>query len=91
MNGGGEKEMAQKGIAKQRPERPRLTIKQGLSCQTVCRSGFLHSENQTHQFLGSMRDGNIVVFSLRPLLGEIISKNRVPVADILGCVVKCVA
>ena len=33
----------------------------------------------------------IVVFSLCPLLGEIISKSRVPVADILGCVEKCVA
>ena len=34
---------------------------------------------------------DIVVFALRTLLSKIGSKGRVPVTDILGCVVKGVA
>ena len=40
---------------------------------------------------GGMRKCDIVVFALCAFLGKISGKSRIPVTDILGCVVKCVA
>ena len=31
-----------------------------------------------------MRDGNVVMFALRPLFGEVSGKNRIPMANVLG-------
>ena len=35
-----------------------------------------------------MGQGNIVVFSFGTFFGKVFSKDRIPVADVLGCVVK---
>ena len=39
----------------------------------------------------SLDYGNGIEHSLCPLLGEISGKDQVPLADVLGCVVKCIA
>ena len=80
----------QKGIARQRSIRtPAQTNKRDLYCWAALRlSGFFHSENQTNELFGCMGNGNIVVFSLRSLLGKISGKGWILVTDILGGVVK---
>ena len=35
-----------------------------------------------------MRQSNIVVFSFGTFLGKVFGKDRIPMTDILGCVVK---
>ena len=44
-----------------------------------------------YQFLGGMGKGDIVVFPLSPFSGKIGGEVGVPVTDILGYIVKCVA
>ena len=57
-----------------------------LSRCSVGLSGFLQGVDDPHELLSGMRDGNVVVLALSALLGEIGSKGRVPVTDILGSV-----
>ena len=57
-----------------------------LSCQTVRLPRFLQCKNEPHQFLGSVRDGNIVVLALGPFLGEIGGEGWIPMTDKLGSV-----
>ena len=38
-----------------------------------------------------MRNGDIVVFALCAFFGKVISKSRIPVADVFGCVIKGIA
>ena len=35
-----------------------------------------------------MGQGNIIVFSFGTFLGKVFGKDRIPMTDILGCVVK---
>ena len=53
----------------------------------VRHSGFFQSKYQPNQLLGSMGKCDIVMFALSPFFGEISGKGRVPVTNILGCVV----
>ena len=55
-----------------------------LGCRAIGLSRFLKGTDHTNQFLGSMGNGNIVVLALSAFLGQISSKGRIPVADILG-------
>ena len=64
----------------------RLRRKSG-SCK-ICFPRFLQGINQPHEFLHGVGQGDIVVFSFGTFLGKVFSKDRIPVADILGCVVK---
>ena len=49
----------------------------GLRCRAVRLSGALQSKDQMDQFLGSMRDSDIVVFALVSFLGEVIGEKTV--------------
>lgn len=57
----------------------------------VWSSGLLQSVDQPNQLLCRMRERNIVVLALSPLLSKVRGKDRIPKADIFGGVVKCVA
>ena len=54
-------------------------------------SRLLQGIDQPHEFLHGMGQGNIVVFSFRTFLGKVFSKDGIPVADVLGCVVESVS
>src|SRR5574344_170894 len=64
----------------------RLWRKSG-SCK-ICFSRLLQSVDQPHEFLCGMGQGNIVMLSFGTFLGKVFSKDRIPMTDILGCVVK---
>ena len=80
-----------KGKQGRGPGRPQLANKKKSGSQMVRHSGFFHGKYQSNQLLGSMGKCDIVMFALCPLLSEISSKGRIPVADVLGCVVKGIA
>ena len=54
-------------------------------------SRLLQGIDQPHEFLHGMGQDNIVVFSFGTFLGKVFSKDRVPVTDVLGCVVEGVS
>jgi hypothetical protein len=50
---------------------------------------FFAYKNESHQFLGRMEDGDIVVPTLSMFLSEVDGEGRGPMANILGGVVEC--
>ena len=48
-------------------------VEESLSWQE-CFTGFLQGKDEPYKLLGSMRDGDVVVFPLGTFLGEICSK-----------------
>lgn len=50
-------------------------------------TGSLQSEDQANQLLFGMREGDIVMFTFSPFLGEIDGESVVPKADVLGGVI----
>ena len=54
----------------------------GLRCWDVWFAGSLQGKNQANEFLGSMRDSDVVVFALRALFSEVISKGIIPMANV---------
>ena len=62
-----------------------------LKFRKVRGTGAFQSKNESYQLLCSMRDGDVVVLALCSFLGEVIGKSWIPMADILGCVVKGIA
>lgn len=59
------------------------------SCQTIRFSRFLQCIYESHQFFGSVEDGNIVVFALGSFLSEISSKGWVPMANVYQLLNRC--
>ena len=54
----------------------------GLRCWDIWFAGSLQGKNQANQFLGSMRDSDVVVFALRALFSEVSSKGTIPMANV---------
>ena len=53
----------------------RLQRKQRSGRRQVSLPGFLESEDQSNEFLGGMGNGDVVVFTLGPVLGRIGSEG----------------
>ena len=64
----------------------RLWRKSG-SCK-ICFSRLLQSVDQPHEFLCGMRQGNIIVLTFSTFFGKVFGKDRIPMTNVLGCVVK---
>lgn len=54
------------------------TIKGNLGCKTIGFSEFLQSIDMPKHLLGGMRDGDVVMLVLCPLLGKVRGKGWVP-------------
>ena len=57
------------------------------SCK-ICFSRLLQSVDQPHEFLCGMRQGNIIVLTFSTFFGKVFGKDRIPMTNVLGCVVK---
>ena len=68
-----------------------LRLGRKSSSRKIRFSRLLQGIDQSHEFLHGMGQGNIVVFSFGTFLGKVFSKDRVPVTDVLGCVVEGVS
>ena len=68
-----------------------LRLGRKSSSRKIRFSRLLQGIDQPHEFLHGMGQGNIVVFSFGTFLGKVFSKDRVPVTDVLGCVVEGVS
>ena len=53
-----------------------------LRCGDIWLTRSLQSKDQANQFLGSMRDSDVVVFALRALFSEVSSKGTIPMANV---------
>ena len=53
----------------------------------VRQTGLLHSVDEPNELFLCMGQSYIIVFAFSALLGKIGGKGRVPVADVLRCVV----
>ena len=62
----------------------------GLRRRAVRLTGALQSKDQANQFLGCVRDGDVIVFALSTLLGEVSGERTVPDADVLSSIEECV-
>ena len=80
-----------KGIAKQRSRGTPDSYQGELNCWGVRLPGFFQSEDKPHQLLGGVGYGDVVMLALSPFFGKVGSKGRVPMADVLGSVVECIA
>ena len=65
-----------------------LRLRRKSSSRKIRFSRLLQGIDQPHEFLRGMGQGNIVVLSFSTFLGKIFSKDGIPVADVLGCVVE---
>ena len=83
--------MVQKGIAEQRSEQAPTGYREEVRRIRYKAFQIFDGKYQPNQLFGGMENGNVVMLGLRPFLGEIGSKGRVPETDILGCVVEGVA
>ena len=51
-------------------------------------SRLLQGIDQPHEFLHGMGQGNIIVLTFSTFFGKVFSKDRIPMTNVLGCVVK---
>ena len=63
-----------------------LRLERLLWDSVIGHSGSLHCEDKSHKFFGSVRYGNIVMFSFSSFLCEVGGECGTPKTDVLGCV-----
>ncbi len=62
-----------------------------LRCRDIWLTGSLQGEYQANQLLFGVREGDIVMLTFSPFLGEIGGESVVPKADISGGVIESVS